>query len=559
MATAESGNPPSRPVMLIVDDDLGVLNSIAREMRDRYSDDYRILPVSSGVEAIETTKELKLRGDEVALFLTDQRMPTVTGIELLKETLPLFPDAKRVLLTGYADTQVAIAGINEVGLDHYLGKPWGVPEDNLYPVVDDLMGDWQSQRRLKGGVVRVVGQRWSAAVSELRDFLILNQVPHNFLDADTDPEGAALRAALDPETQLPAVVFPDGKVLGAPDRRTLAEAANLVTGTEATYHDLIVIGAGPAGLAAAVYGASEGLSTLVVERWAVGGQAGTSSKIENYLGFPNGISGSDLARRAGAQARRLGAEVITAAEVASIESEEPMRVVTLGDGRQLRARTVVLASGMTVKSLSTPGLERLRGSGVYYGAAPGEARLYENEDVVVIGGANSAGQAARMLARHARSVRMVVRAPSLDHGMSHYLVEQIEALPNIEVMTGSRTIEVCGEDRVSKVRVQTGEESAEFPATGVFVFVGAVPHSAFVKDIVELSEEGFVLTGPDLWKDGKLTPRWPLERPPFFLETSMPGIFAAGDVRYGSVRRVASAVGSGAASLTFVHKYLDIA
>lgn len=544
--------------MLIVDDDPGVLAVLGREMTERYADSYRVLPVTSGSEAVETTREFKLRGTQIALFLVDQRMPGLTGIEMLKETMQLFPEAKKVLLTGYADTQVAIAGINEVGLDHYLSKPWGPPDENLYPVVDDLMEDWQAQRRMQLSGVRVVGRRWSAAVSELRDFLILNQVPHLFFDPEHDDDGAALRAALPPGTELPAVIFPDGTTLGAPDRLTLAQAANLVTATEATYHDLIVIGAGPAGLAAAVYGASEGLSTLVIERWAVGGQAGTSSRIENYLGFPKGIAGADLARRAGAQAQRLGAEIITAAEVSSIHVEEPMRVVTLADGRELRSRTVVLASGMTVRHLNTPGLESLRGSGVYYGAAPGEARLYEGEEVVVIGGANSAGQAARMLARYAGKVRMVVRSESLSVGMSQYLIDQIEGIPNITVMTGSRVVEVCGEDRVSRVRIRTGEDIAEFAATGVFVFVGFVPHTAFLKDLVELSDEGFVLTGPDLFTDGKITPSWPLKRPPFFLETSVPGIFAAGDVRFGSVRRVASAVGSGAASLTFVHKYLDL-
>ena len=544
--------------MLLVDDDPGVLGAIERDMRSRYGENYSIVPISRGGEAIETSKELKRRGSEIALFLVDQRMPEVTGLDVLKATLAMYPDAKRVLLTGYADTQVAISGINEAELDYYLSKPWDPPEDTLYPVIDDLMDDWAAQFRMSSpDALRLVGHRWSAEVAELKDFLLLNQVPYRFLDIDTDPEAGALQAALEEQSERPTVVLADGQVLNSPDRRTLAAAVSLNVVTENPYHDFIIIGGGPSGLAAAVYAASEGLTTLVVERWATGGQAGTSSRIENYLGFPNGISGADLARRAGAQAVRLGAEIITASEVVAVDLEEPMRVVTLADGQELRAKTLLVASGMTVKTLPTPGLDRLRGSGVYYGAAPGEARDYAGESVAVIGGANSAGQGAMRLARHCEVVYVVVRGHSLADGMSDYLVKQIESTPNIEVLTGSTVTEVNGETRVEGMRVQTGSDVTDYPVSGVFVFVGAVPHVDFLGGLLDLSTDGFVLTGPDLWDDdGVLSPNWPLKRPPLFLETSVPGIFSSGDVRYGSIRRVAAAVGSGAASLSFVHQYL---
>jgi thioredoxin reductase (NADPH) len=558
--TTPNASASTRPVMLLVDDDVGVLGAIERDMRARYGEEFQILPISRGAEAIATTRELKRRGSEVALFLVDQRMPEVTGLEVLKATLAIFPDAKRVLLTGYADTQVAIAGINEAGLDHYLSKPWDPPEETLYPVIDDLLDDWRAVARMSApDALQLLGHRWAPEIAEFKDFLMLNQVPYRFLDVETDPEAAELQAALDHPDALPTIVLSDGRVLEAPDRRTLASAVSLTVATENPYHDLMIIGAGPSGLAAAVYGASEGLSTLVVERWAAGGQAGTSSRIENYLGFPNGISGADLARRAGAQATRLGAEIITAAEVVSVQQEEPMRVVTLADGRQLRGRCLLVASGMTVRTLPTPGLDRLRGSGVYYGAAPGEAKEYSGEKVAVIGGANSAGQAALRLAQYAEVVYMVVRAADLGEGMSHYLVKQIEAIPNIELLLDSRVTEVVGEHRVEAMLVKrrgSDDEAVEYPISGVFVFVGAVPHTDFLGGMLDLSEDGFVLTGPSLWTDGVLTPRWPLKRDPYFLETSVPGIFSAGDVRYGSIRRVAAAVGSGGASLSFIHEYL---
>lgn len=547
-----------RPVMLLVDDEPGVLSAVERDIRDRYGGEYRVVTAAGGQEGIDAAQELKRRGAEIALFLVDQKMPRVTGLDLLEGTRDLYPDAKRVLLTGYSDTQVAIQGINEIGLDHYLVKPWQPPEDKLYPVVDDLVEEWSAGRTTAPiDRPRVVGHRWSPAVGEIKDFLVRNRIPYRFLDAEAEPEAAELLASVDRELALPVVFFPEGTVLERPDSRALAQAASLPVSTEKPYHDLVVIGAGPAGLAAAVYGASEGLSVLVLERWATGGQAGTSSKIENYLGFHRGVTGEELARRALIQAERFGAEVITAAEVASIGIEDPMRVTTLVDGTELRSRAILLASGMTVRTLNAPGFDRLRGRGIYYGAAPGEAEALGKEHLFVIGGANSAGQAAMMLARSAASVHLVVRGTSMADHMSQYLVDQVEARPNIEVLTEARVMEAVGDDHVTAISVkQRDSDPVEYPAAGIFVFIGAVPHTSFLGDLVMLSPGGFVLTGPDVRVNGEIPPDWPLKRHPFFLETNLPGVFAAGDVRNGSIRRVAAAVGSGAASLSFIHEYL---
>lgn len=547
--------------MVLVDDDPPVLAAIERDMRSRFGGDFLIVGASSGRQAVDLVRDLKRRDTEVALFLVDQRMPDMTGLEFLEEVEGLFPEARKVLLTAYSDTSVAIQGINRTGLDQYLIKPWHPPEEKLYPVLDDLLDDWWAGRVPSSAeTLRVIGHRWSAVGSEIKEFLAGNRVPYRFLDLDRDMEAEELMRALDPEPALPAVILPDGTVLARPTVRQLAESTGLVVAAaDARVHDLVIIGAGPAGLAAAVYGSSEGLDTVVVERWTVGGQAGTSSYIENYLGFPAGISGGELARRADAQARRFNAAILTAVEAVDIRLEEPTRVVALADGTELRARAVLIATGMTVKTIETPGFERLRGAGVYYGATASEASGLKGGKVFVVGGANSAGQAAIMLARHAETVTLVVRAAELGEKMSAYLVDQVLATPNIEVLSGHQVVEVEGDEHLTGVivsNVDTGETESR-PANGMFIFIGAVPHTDFLRGVVELNESGFILTGPDLIRENRPPAGWPHKRLPYMLETSVPGIFAAGDVRHGSIRRVAAAVGAGAASLTFVHEYLS--
>lgn len=556
-----TSNPPStRPFLILVDDDPAVLGAVERDMRSRYGEDYAVLCSDSGPAAVQLVKDLKRRGSEVALFLVDQRMPLMTGLEFLTEVREIYPAARRVLLTAFSDTSVAIQGINQIGLHHYLVKPWHPPEEKLYPTIDEQLNDWNMARPPVGEeVVRVLGHRWSSLGTQIKEFLAGNGVPYRYLDLDRDEEARELIAALDEEPALPAVVFPDGSVLARPTARQLADKTGLATAATGTrVHDLIIIGAGPAGLAAAVYGSSEGLDTVVIERWAIGGQAGTSARIENYLGFPGGISGSELAQRAFAQARRFNAEILTAVEATEIRLEEPTRVVMLGDGTELRARSVLIATGMTIRTIDAPGFEKLRGAGVYYGATRSEAANFKGENVLVVGGANSAGQAALMLAQHAAKVTIAVRAASLSEKMSAYLIDQINATDNIEVLTGTEIVEAAGEEHLTEVTVADRDsgERRMLPVSGMFLFIGAVPHTDFLRGLVRLNEAGFVLTGPDLVTGGAPPPGWPLKRLPYMLETSVPGIFAAGDVKHGSIRRVAAAVGAGSASLTFVHEYL---
>lgn len=548
----------ARPVILSVDDDPQVLDAIERDLRDRYADDYRIITASSGAEALETLTRLGTRGTPVALLLVDQRMPGMEGTELLAAAMPIVPDARKVLLTAYADTQAAIDAINRVGLDHYLMKPWDPPEDQLYPVLDDLLDGWQATVVIPYDGIRVAGTTWSPRTHETKDFLARSLIPYRFLDVERDPETASLVAALG-DPPLPVVFFPDGTVLEGPDNRELAAKVGLRTEASAPFYDLIVLGAGPAGLAAGVYGASEGLRTAVIERGAVGGQAGTSSRIENYLGFPTGISGSDLARRAATQAQRLGAELLTASEVVSVSVEDPVKTVHLSDGSEIRCHALVVATGMTVRRLSVPGYERFEGAGVYYGAAASEVTTYRDENVFVVGGANSAGQAAMMFSKYCDTVSLIVRGSSLEAKMSQYLIEQIAATPNIQVFLNTQVREVLGDQRVTGARTrdtETGEET-DHEVSGIFVFVGAVPHSDPVADVVECNERGFILTGPDLAPEGGRPKGWSLPRDPYPMETSVPGIFAAGDVRHGVVRRVASAVGQGSVVVSMVHQYLE--
>ena len=566
-SASSSAPPPARaakPVLLAVDDDPQVLAAIRKDLRDRYAKDYRIVAAGGGPEAVSAVEELHRRGDEVALFLVDERMPELTGTEFLLAAKPHYPDARKVLLTAYADTDAAIRSINEVGLDHYLLKPWDPREDQLYPVLDDLLDDWWAGRPARFDGIRVVGARWSPASHEIKDFLARNQVPYRFLDVDRDPEAASLLAAAGDEAPLlPMLFLPDGQTLSRPDPPTLARTIGLHVTADAPFYDLVIVGAGPAGLAAAVYGASEGLRVAVIERQATGGQAGTSSRIENYLGFPKGIAGSDLARRATAQARRLGAEILTAVQASAVRVEEPARVVTLADGAELSCHALLVATGMRVRELDDESCRLLTGAGVFYGATLAEAASYQGEQVVVVGGANSAGQAAMMFSRFAERVTVLVRAGSIEAGMSRYLIDQIAATPNIEVLTSSAVAAARGGEHLEEVVVRDIDSGVQTTrkATGMFVFIGAVPHSELVRGVVATNAAGFVLTGPDICAPGirpVLRPhrQWPLEREPYLLETSVPGIFAAGDVRHGAVRRVASAVGQGSHCVTFVHQYL---
>jgi len=543
-------------VILAVDDDPQVLAAVRRDLRDRYGEDYQIVAAGSGAEALDAVGELAAKGRAVAVFLVDQRMPQMTGTEFLMQARATFPEAKRLLLTAYADTQAAIDAINEVGLDHYLLKPWTPAEERLYPVIDDVLDDWQAHATKPFDGVRVLGTVWSPPTYETKTFLARNGVPYRFLDLDRDAEARQLAETVAPGvTTLPIVVLEDGTVLVNPPTHELARAVGIHAEPTAPFYDLIIVGGGPAGLAAAVYGASEGLTTAMIEKAAPGGQAGTSSRIENYLGFPKGISGADLARRAIAQATRLGAELITTSEVASIDTDGPLKQVHLTDGSTLTCRAVVVASGMTVRRLSVPGYERFEGAGVYYGAAATEAATYRDRHVYVVGGANSAGQASVMFSKTSSQVTMVVRAASLEEKMSQYLVDQIAAIDNIEVLTGTRVVEVTGEDRVEAITLEsvtTGEREVR-KASALFIFVGAVPHSDFLDGSVGTDERGFVYTGADVLA---FTDGWALERDPLPLETSAPGVFAAGDVRHGAVRRVANAVGEGSVAVSFVHRYL---
>jgi thioredoxin reductase (NADPH) len=545
----------TRPSILTVDDDEPVLRSIERDLRSRYGSDYRILAAGSGAEALDVTRELTRRGDPIALFVVDQRMPVMTGIELLRESLPLQPDAKRVLLTAYADTEVAIAAINDIRLDQYLLKPWDPPEERLYPVLDDLLADWGAGFRPPFEGLRLLSGRWAPRGHAIRDFLTRNQVPYAWFDPTADEDGRRLAESLaEPvDPGRPVVLFADGRILTDPPNQELARAIGLSTTAALPFYDLAIVGAGPAGLAAAVYGASEGLNTLLVEREAPGGQAGTTSRIENYLGFPSGLSGSDLARRALAQARRLGAEILSSQEIATLRRTDPYRILVLDDGSEISCQAAIIATGVAYRQLSTPGAAELAGRGVYYGAATTEALLYRDAVVGVIGAGNSAGQAAVHLARFASHVHLLVRGGSISSSMSEYLVRQIQALDNVTLHTGVDAAGFAGTEHLERATFITadGRELA-LDLSAVFVFIGQQPRTGWLDGVLSRDDRGFILTGPDVGGDAG----WALDRPPFLLESSMAGVFAAGDVRHRSVKRIASAVGEGAMAVQFVHQYL---
>ncbi|UCH30026.1 MAG: FAD-dependent oxidoreductase [Myxococcales bacterium] len=549
----------AKPVILTLDDEVQVLNAIDRDLRAHYGKDYRVVKATSPTLALETLEQLKTRNEQVALLLVDQRMPEMEGTEFLAQALKLYPEARKVLLTAYADTRAAITAINDIGLDHYLMKPWSPPEQNLYPVLDDVLDDWQATVPVPYDGIRVAGTLWSATSHRVKDFLARSQIPYQWLDIERDAETRTLVESLNEgQGRLPVVFFPDGSTLIEPDLSALADKVGLQTRPSQPFYDVIIVGAGPAGLAAAVYGASEGLRTLLIDKETTGGQAGTSSRIENYLGFPKGLSGADLARRATSQATRLGAEILTAQEVTAIRADGPYRFVTLSDGTELSSHAVIIASGVSVRMLEVPGIEGLTGAGVYYGAAISEAAHYAGEHVFVVGGANSAGQAAMFFSRYAAQVTMLVRGDSLAKGMSQYLVDQIESTGNIEVRLGASVAEVHGTDRLEGLTIKSkGTDEVEpVPAAALFIFIGAKPHTGFVPDDIERNDAGFILTGPDLVVDGRRPKGWPLQRDPYLLETNVPGILAVGDVRQGVVRRVAAAVGQGSTAISFVHQYL---
>lgn len=546
-----------RPVILAVDDEPAVLAAVARDLRRGFGERYRVMRASSGTEALELLAELRRRGDQVAMLIADQRMPVMAGTDYLVQARKIVPEAKRMLLTAYADTDAAIAAINDVALDYYLLKPWDPPEEQMFPVVDDLLTAWQAGAALEAGGVRVIGHRFSKESHDLRDFLARNRVPARWLDVERDAEARELlHVAGVGDDRLPVALLEDGSVLERPSALELAERLGISTAPLTDHYDLVIVGGGPAGLAAAVYGASEGLRTVMVESEAPGGQAGQSSRIENYLGFPAGLSGSDLARRATDQARRLGAELLSVQGAQALRVEGAGRTVELSGGGALSASSVIIASGVSYNRLPLPGFDALTGVGIYYGAALTEARACTDQHVVVIGGANSAGQAAVYFSGFAARVSMLVRADSLAKSMSHYLIEQIAALPNVDVRT--RTVALAAErenGRLARLRIRGGDggESLE-KADACFVFIGAAPRTDWLDGVVARDERGFILAGADVREHG-----WPLARDPYFLETSVPGVFVAGDVRARSIKRVASAVGEGSMAVSLVHEYLAVA
>jgi thioredoxin reductase (NADPH) len=543
-----------KPILLAIDDDTSVLEAVVQDLRRNYGQSYRILRAASGQAALDICRQLTERKETVALFLSDQRMPGMTGVDFLQQAMVLYPEAKRVLLTAYADTEAAIRAINAAKIHYYLNKPWDPPEEKLYPVLDDLLEAWKQGYKAPYEGIRVIGMRWSPADHAVRDFLSRNRIEYKWLDPENSPDAVALLKdkGLD-DGKLPVVLFGDGTAMVQPGTGELAERIGLRTQAREESYDVVVIGAGPAGLAAGVYGASEGLRTLIVESEAVGGQAGSSSRIENYLGFPQGLSGDELAKRAFLQANRLGAEFLTQ-RVTCIRSENGYQIVQMSDGREITSHVCLIATGVSYCKLDVPGAEQFAGAGVYYGAAKAEAMSCAEEEVYLIGGANSAGQAAMHFSRYSAKVHMLVRGKSLTSSMSKYLIDQIAATPNIVVETSTEVVSMSGDNRLECLTIRTPHGEEKRAASSLFIFIGAAPKTDWLPGDVAVDEKGFVLAGPDL--KARAPDRWKLEREPYLLETSVPGIFVAGDVRFNSIKRCASAVGEGSIAVQFMHQYL---
>jgi thioredoxin reductase (NADPH) len=552
-----------KPILLSVDDDSDVLRAIERDLRSQYGSEYRVIGSDSPEGALDILKQLKLRNDAVALLLADQRMPRMDGVKFLQEAMALFPGAKRALLTAYADTNAAISAINQAGINYFFMKPWDPPAEHLYPQLDDLLDDWKASFRPAFQGIRVLGTRWSPRSYELRDFLARNHVPYQWIDVEqsaNDPETKRLLEALGPEVaNLPVVLFPDGTKLLESVPADVAQKVGLRTRAQTDFYDFAIVGGGPAGLAAAVYGASEGLHTVMIEREAPGGQAGMSSRIENYLGFPIGLSGGDLARRAVVQAQRFGVEILSPQEVTGVRTEGPYRILKLADGNEISCHALMIATGVQWRRLEAPGIDRLQGAGVYYGGGATEALSCKGEIVYIVGGANSAGQAALNFAKYAERVTILVRGDSLSRTMSQYLIDQVLETPNIQLWKQASVAEAHGETHLEEISVLCSDTAKveRVPASAMFIFIGALPQTDWLANVVERDERGFLLTGPDLWRDGQPPKGWTLERDPFLLETNVPGIFAVGDVRHGSIKRVASGVGEGSVAVQFIHQYLS--
>jgi thioredoxin reductase (NADPH) len=552
-----------KPILLSVDDDSDVLRAIERDLRSQYGAEYRVLGSDSPEGALDILKQLKVRNDSVALLLADQRMPKMDGVQFLQEAMRMYPDAKRALLTAYADTTAAISAINDAGINYFFLKPWDPPTERLYPQLDDMLDDWQASHKPSFDGIRVLGTRWSPRSYDLRDFLARNHVPYQWIDVElsvNDPETMRLLDVLGPEaTSLPVVLFPDGTKLLESLPSQVAQKVGLRTRAQTDFYDLAIVGGGPAGLAAAVYGASEGLRTVIIERQAPGGQAGMSSRIENYLGFPSGLSGGDLARRAVVQATRFGVEILSPQEVTAVRTEGPYRILKMADGNELSCHALMIASGVQWRRLDAPGVDRLQGAGVYYGGGATEALSCKGEIIYVVGGANSAGQAAMNFARYAEKVVILVRGSSLASTMSKYLIDQVQQTRNIQLWTHASVAEVHGDSHLEEISVRCSDTNTieRVPANSVFIFIGALPQTDWLGDMVGRDERGFILTGPDLIRAGDRPKGWSLDRDPFLLETNVPGVFAVGDVRHGSVKRVASGVGEGSVAVQFIHQYLS--
>lgn len=553
----------AKPILLSVDDDADVLRVIERDLRSQYGAEYRVIGSDSPEKALDILKQLKVRSDSVALLLADQRMPRMNGVEFLQEGMRIFPDAKRALLTAYADTTAAISAINEANIDYFFMKPWDPPVDHLYPQLDDLLDDWRAAYRPVFEGIRVLGTRWSPRSYEMRDFLARNHVPYQWIDVELsagDPETKRLLDVLGPEAaSVPIVLFPDGTKLLESLPADVAQKVGLRTRAQTDFYDLAIIGGGPAGLAAAVYGASEGLKTVMVERQAPGGQAGMSSRIENYLGFPTGLSGGDLARRAVVQAQRFGVEILSPQEAMGVRTEGSYRIIKLADGSEISCHALLVATGVQWRRLEAPGIDKLQGAGVYYGGGTTEALSCKGEIIYVVGGANSAGQAAMNFAKYAQRVVILVRGEGLAATMSQYLIDQIQRTPNIQIWSHASVSEVHGDRRLEEILVLCSDTTKveRVPASSMFIFIGALPRTDWLAGLVERDDRGFILTGPDLMRDGEHPKGWELDRDPFLLETNVPGIFAVGDVRHGSVKRVASGVGEGSVAVQFIHQYLS--